>query len=135
MVGVADASKANGFQRKIEDFSSNMSARRECARGHAQGERIDGCIRVRCAIPAEVADRPEYRARLRFGQVNPQNKSVKGYSKKNGTYVQPHRRTVENATNRDNYTTKPNANPYTAKKGYIQPDNKPKSTSSGRKRK
>ncbi len=58
-----------------------------------------------------------------FGQVNPQSKSVRPYVKKNGTYVQPHRRTVENRTNRDNYTTTPNYNPYTGKKGTRTPDN------------
>lgn len=61
---------------------------------------------------------------LVFGQVNPQSKKVKSNKKKDGTYVQPHRRTLENRTNRDNYTTKPNTNPYNGKKGYVQPDNK-----------
>jgi len=60
---------------------------------------------------------------LTFSQVNPQSKRVRPYVKKNGTYVQLHRRTVENTTNRDNYTTKPNTNPYTGKKGYKTPDN------------
>ena len=70
-----------------------------------------------------------------FAQVNPQSKSVRGYVKKNGTYVEPHKRTVENKTNRDNYTTKPNENPYNGKKGYKEPDNKPANSSSVRKHK
>jgi len=52
---------------------------------------------------------------------NPQNHRVKGYSKKDGTTVQPHRRTNQNKTERDNYTSKPNVNPYTGKKGYKTP--------------
>ena len=58
-----------------------------------------------------------------LGQVNPKSKQVKPYVKKNGTYVESHRRTEENNTNRDNYTTKPNVNPYNGKKGYKNPDN------------
>lgn len=43
---------------------------------------------------------------------------VKGYYRKNGTYVQPHYRSNKNYTKYDNYSTKGNVNPYTEKKGY-----------------
>ena len=43
--------------------------------------------------------------------------SVKGHVKKNGTYVQPHRATNPNQTQRDNWPSKPNVNPYTSKPG------------------
>jgi len=43
--------------------------------------------------------------------------SVKGHVKKNGTYVQPHRATNPNQTQRDNWSSKPNVNPYTSKPG------------------
>ena len=59
-----------------------------------------------------------------FAQVNPNYHKVKGYYRKDGTYVKPHYRTNRNNTNRDNYTTKPNVNPHTGKRGYIEPDNK-----------
>lgn len=52
---------------------------------------------------------------------NSQNHKVKGYVKKDGTVVQPHRRTDQNKTEKDNYTSKPNVNPYTNKKGYKNP--------------
>lgn len=42
---------------------------------------------------------------------------VKGYYKKNGTYVAPHYRSSPNSTQRDNYSTYGNYNPYTGKKG------------------
>lgn len=42
---------------------------------------------------------------------------VKGHIKKNGTYVQPHRATNPNNTQKDNWTSKPNVNPYTGKPG------------------
>lgn len=57
-------------------------------------------------------------------QVNPNNHYVEGYHRSDGTYVKGHYRTNPNSTNRDNYTTKPNTNPYTGEKGYIAPDNK-----------
>lgn len=42
---------------------------------------------------------------------------VKGYTKKDGTYVAPHRATNPNRTQRDNWSSKPNTNPYTGKQG------------------
>lgn len=47
--------------------------------------------------------------------------SVKGYTKKSGTYVAPHQRTAPNETKSDNYSTKGNVNPHTGKKGTKMP--------------
>lgn len=46
---------------------------------------------------------------------------VRGYSKKDGTYVSPHYRTAPNSTQRDNWSSKPNVNPYTGKAGTVKP--------------
>ena len=43
--------------------------------------------------------------------------SVNGYTKKNGTYVQPHKSTNPNQTQRDNWSSKPNVNPYNGRQG------------------
>ncbi|MDP1601035.1 hypothetical protein [Phenylobacterium sp.] len=51
-----------------------------------------------------------------------QSHSVKGYVKSNGTYVAPTRATNPNGTNIDNYSTKPNVNPYSGKAGTKSPD-------------
>jgi hypothetical protein len=48
---------------------------------------------------------------------------VKGYVKKNGTVVPGYYRSAPNNTNRDNFSTKGNINPYTGSKGHIEPDN------------
>lgn len=47
--------------------------------------------------------------------------NVRGYTKKDGTYVAPHNRTNPNNTQRDNWTSKPNQNPYTGKDGTKEP--------------
>lgn len=47
--------------------------------------------------------------------------SVKGYTKKDGTYVAPHKQTNPNGTKRDNWSTKGNVNPYTGKPGTKNP--------------
>jgi hypothetical protein len=47
--------------------------------------------------------------------------NVRGYTKKDGTYVAPHKRTNPNNTERDNWTSKPNQNPYTGKDGTREP--------------
>ena len=47
--------------------------------------------------------------------------SVKGHTTKNGTYIAPHQQTNPNGTQRDNWSSKPNVNPYTGKAGTIEP--------------
>lgn len=44
-------------------------------------------------------------------------KKIKGYVKSNGTYVESHYRTNANKKVSDNWSTKPNVNPYTGKVG------------------
>jgi hypothetical protein len=46
---------------------------------------------------------------------------VKGYTKSNGTYVDSYYRTAPNETINDNWSTKPNVNPYTGKIGTVSP--------------
>lgn len=59
-----------------------------------------------------------------IAQVNSKHVKVKGYTRSDGTYVAPYYRTAPNSTNRDNFSTKGNTNPYTGTPGWIQPDNK-----------
>ena len=46
--------------------------------------------------------------------------AVRGYTKKNGTYVEPTRATNPNNTKRDNYSRKGNVNPANGKQGTKQ---------------
>lgn len=46
---------------------------------------------------------------------------VKGYVRKDGTYVQPHFRSSQNSTRIDNFSTQGNVNPYTGQRGYENP--------------
>lgn len=59
---------------------------------------------------------------LTIAQVNPNYHYVNGYTRKDGTYVKGHYRTNSNSTNTDNYSTKPNVNPWTGKPGTVQPN-------------
>lgn len=43
--------------------------------------------------------------------------SVRGYTKKNGTYVAVHKRSKANSKKTDNWSHKGSVNPYTGKKG------------------
>lgn len=43
--------------------------------------------------------------------------SVRGYTKKDGTYVAPHQRTNPDKSKSNNWSTKGNTNPYTGKPG------------------
>lgn len=47
--------------------------------------------------------------------------STRGYMKKSGTYVQPHQKTAPDRSKYNNYSTKGNTNPYTGKKGTVDP--------------
>lgn len=46
---------------------------------------------------------------------------VKGYTTKKGTYVTPHLKSSPNKTKFDNFSTKGNINPFTGKKGTVNP--------------
>lgn len=48
---------------------------------------------------------------------------VRGYTRSDGTYVQPHYRTAPNTTRNDNWTTQGNVNPYTGQEGARPRDN------------
>lgn len=47
--------------------------------------------------------------------------SVRGYTRKDGTYVPPHVRTTPNSTRTDNWSTRGNVNPYTGREGTKDP--------------
>lgn len=46
---------------------------------------------------------------------------VKGYTKKNGTYVAPHLKSSPNKSKLDNFSAKGNINPFNGKKGTVDP--------------
>jgi len=50
--------------------------------------------------------------------------AVRGYTRADGTYVQPHMQTNPNSTTSDNYSTRGNVNPYTGVTG-TKPDTRP----------
>jgi hypothetical protein len=52
---------------------------------------------------------------------NPSSHSTKGYTKKDGTYVQPHHQTNPNNTQYDNYNTRGNYNPHNGNYGTRTP--------------
>ena len=47
--------------------------------------------------------------------------SVKGYVKKDGTYVAPHYRTNPDSSTTNNWSSQPNVNPYTGQPGKVDP--------------
>jgi monoamine oxidase len=51
------------------------------------------------------------------GSSGGRSHTVKGYTKKDGSYVAPHHRTNPNGSKSDNWSKKGNVNPYTGKKG------------------
>lgn len=54
---------------------------------------------------------------------------VRGYVRKNGTYVAPHHQTNPDSTRLNNWSSKGNVNPYTGKPGTVDPYS-PKPTNS-----
>ncbi|MBU0513674.1 MAG: hypothetical protein KJ621_02765 [Proteobacteria bacterium] len=46
---------------------------------------------------------------------------VRGYYRRDGTYVQPHFRTYPDGNRFNNWSTRPNINPYTGQQGYRSP--------------
>jgi hypothetical protein len=52
---------------------------------------------------------------------NPNSHSASGYARSNGTYVQPYQATNPNSTQRDNFGSTGNVNPYTGVTGHRTP--------------
>ena len=52
---------------------------------------------------------------------NPSSQYVGGYTRQNGTVVEPYHRTTPNGTTYDNYGTRGNYNPYTGEYGHRSP--------------
>ncbi|MGE5513850.1 MAG: hypothetical protein ACM31O_21695 [Bacteroidota bacterium] len=55
---------------------------------------------------------------------------VRGYTRRDGTYVQPHYQTNPDGNKFNNYSTQGNVNPYTGKPGTVDPFNSLGSTNS-----
>ena len=55
---------------------------------------------------------------------NPNSHVVQGYTRNNGTYVAPHMQTNPNNTQRDNYGTRGNVNPYNGQVGTRRPQSR-----------
>ena len=53
-----------------------------------------------------------------FAVVTDAATRVRGYTRKNGTYVAPHYRSNTDSKKYNNYSSKGNYNPYTGKNGY-----------------
>lgn len=47
--------------------------------------------------------------------------STRGYVRSDGTYVQPHRSTAPDSSTYNNWSSKPNVNPYTGQQGTRNP--------------
>ena len=56
-----------------------------------------------------------------FPAASQADEYVSGYERRNGTYVETYYRTSPNSTTLDNYSTKPNINPYTGIEGTKNP--------------
>lgn len=46
------------------------------------------------------------------------DETVRGYTRRDGTYVAPHQQTSPNQYRYDNYSSQGNTNPYTGQRGY-----------------
>lgn len=55
-----------------------------------------------------------------FAPVFADDVSVKGYFRRDGTYVQPHMRSAPDSSYNNNWSTSPNVNPYTGQQGTRQ---------------
>lgn len=68
---------------------------------------------------------------LLFASASQAQTSTQGYTRQNGTYVAPHMSSSPNSTNRDNYSTQGNINPYTGSSGTRAPDYSPNAQNYG----
>lgn len=50
---------------------------------------------------------------------------VRGYTRKDGTYVPPHYRSTPDSSRANNYGSQGNVNPYNGERGYVNPHTPP----------
>jgi len=55
------------------------------------------------------------------GAIAQSSVNVRGHTTREGVYVAPHVRTAPNETKADNWSSRPNVNPYTGKAGTADP--------------
>lgn len=60
-------------------------------------------------------------AAMLAGTAEAKSARSSGYVTKKGTYVAPSYKTTPNKSKIDNYSSKPNVNPYTGKSGTVDP--------------
>ena len=58
---------------------------------------------------------------LSISPASARNTQVKPYNRSDGSFVMPHRRTAPDNKLHNNYSSKGNMNPYTGKKGTVDP--------------
>ncbi len=56
-----------------------------------------------------------------MAQYYGQDQNVHGYTRRDGTYVQPYHRTAPDGNRFNNYSTQGNVNPYTGQMGTVNP--------------
>lgn len=77
---------------------------------------------VACLTLAATAASAQSRSHYTYkSSYKPTTIHVTGYTRSNGTYVQPHYQTTPNQTKADNWSSRPNVNPYTGKAGSKDP--------------
>jgi hypothetical protein len=83
------------------------------------------CLAV--AFIGEASARGRRGGGYRIGGYGYSSRSVpvRSYVRRNGTFVIPHFRTSPNATIKDNWSTRPNINPFTGKMGTRNPFSAP----------
>lgn len=79
------------------------------------------------ALIGEASARGRWGGGYRSGGYGYSSRSVpvRGYVRRNSTFVMPHSRTSPNATIKDNWSTRPNVNPFTGKLGTRNPFSAP----------
>jgi hypothetical protein len=75
------------------------------------------------AMPVVPAPLPGHLSML-VAAANKETHTVRGYVRKDGTYVKPHRQTDPDANKYNNYSTEGNMNPFTGEKGDVDPTKK-----------
>ncbi|MBI3709443.1 MAG: hypothetical protein HY246_17455 [Proteobacteria bacterium] len=75
------------------------------------------------AMPVAPAPVPS-RSPVLVQQSNGETHTVRGYWRKDGTWVPPHRQTDPDANKFNNFSTDGNTNPFTGEKGTVNPTKK-----------
>ena len=112
---------AGGRVYEWNNFSGNLKVaypHASPAQQHQSAGSLDPAVSARAGVDSTVSTVRATPSYYNTSSSSTPYQSVRGYVRRDGTYVQPHHRTRSDSTSSNNWSSSGNVNPFTGKRGY-----------------